>query len=165
MQIYCLENKVNGKCYVGKTVSDNLHDYLSVKRWAVKHGKHLGMPVIRAISKYGWDNFETKVLATAETEEELNNLERLWIILLNTRAAGYNVTAGGDVSRTGMKNSPEHNARIGAANKGRKPAGYIRTEEHRQQLRDRMRGNELGHLTWTNRKGKLLKGKPLASSR
>ena len=86
------------------------------------------------------------ILARPLVREELDLAERLWIILLNSRnpAVGYNVSAGGDASRLGAKNSIEHNQKIGAANKGRKPKGYVRTDLHRKQLRDRMLGNDKG---------------------
>jgi group I intron endonuclease len=146
MYVYLLTNKVNGKYYVGKTVHRNLNSYLSVKRWAARHGKFQGMPVVCAMAKYGVDNFSVDVLAVAYTPEELDELERLWIIALNSRdtAIGYNVNLGGSAGRLGMPCSEEHKIRIGAANRGRKPKGYVRTEEHRRQLRERMRGNKIG---------------------
>lgn len=146
MQVYLLTNQINGKYYVGKTVAKNLNSYLSVKRWAAKHGKNQSMPVVRAIAKYGWENFQVDTICTATTLEQLDDLEKLWIILLNARAPeiGYNISAGGNLGRTGVKNTAEHNAKIGLANKGKKPVGYVRTDEHRRQLQDRMRGNLLG---------------------
>jgi len=144
MQIYLIVNKASGKTYVGKTVSDDLHDYLSVKRWQVRHNHVLGMPIISAIRKYGWANFDVQTVAVCSTEPELNNLERLWIAALDTRHTGYNVCSGGEGIMSGRSPSEEHRKKIGLANKGRKPAGYVRTEEHRRQLRDRMRGNSIG---------------------
>ena len=84
MQIYLIVNRMNGKTYVGKTVSQNLYDYLSVKRWQVRHGRISGMPIIAAIRKYGWENFDVQTVAICETEAELNNLERLWIAILDS---------------------------------------------------------------------------------
>jgi group I intron endonuclease len=145
MKIYLLTNKVTGKYYVGKTVARSLNGYLSVKRWAARHGKHQNMPVVRSIAKHGWESFSVDVLAVAATKGQLNNLERLWIITLNARdpQVGYNLSAGG-AGNGGGPMSAETKAKIGAANKGRKPKGYVRTEQHIQQLRDRMQGNALG---------------------
>jgi group I intron endonuclease len=97
MQVYLLENTTNGKYYVGKTVSKNLHWYLSVKRWQANHGNPGRMPVVAAIHKYGFDKFSIQVLTTAETRSQLDDLERLWIIALDSRnsAHGYNICAGG----------------------------------------------------------------------
>ena len=140
MFVYLLTNTVNGKYYVGKTTHHNLDWYLSVKRWAARNKKDHVMPVVRAMAKYGVENFSVDVLAVSDKVEELNNLERLWIIILNSRDAtlGYNICSGGDVGRLGIPQSQETKDKIGHANKGRKPVGYVRTETHRQQLRDRV---------------------------
>lgn len=143
MQVYLIVNQTNGKAYVGKTVNGNLRDYLSVKRWQVRHNKILGMPIISAIRKYGWENFDVQTVAVCSTEAELNNLERLWIVLLDSTHTGYNICSGGE-GAAGRHCSPSHRRKIGLANSGRKPVGYIRTEKHRRQLRERMRGNTVG---------------------
>lgn len=146
MYIYLITNKINGKYYVGKTKHKNLNSYLSVKRWAVKHKKAHNMPIVSAMIKYGIDNFTIDILNEPTSVEDLNNLEQLWIILLNSRDpnVGYNILPGGDLSRTGVPCREETKRKIGLANKGRKPKGYIRTDLHRQQLRDRMKGNNIG---------------------
>ena len=149
MQVYLITHKESGKTYVGKTVMKNLHWYLSVKRWQVKNEKVCGMPIISAILKYGWSAFDVQSVTTCETEEELNGLERLWIAVLDSTHVGYNVCHGGEGPTLGRKLSQETKDKIGAASKGRKPKVYIRTEEHRQQLRDRMRaggGAKAGRL-------------------
>jgi group I intron endonuclease len=143
--VYLIENVVNGKYYVGKTVHHNLNSYLSVKRWAARHNIK-SAPIVSAMSEYGIDSFEVSVLGTAPTSDQLNELERLWIILLNARDPniGYNVCVGGSTGRLGLTTSEETKKKIGLANKGRKPKGYVRTELHRQQLRDRMMDNTIG---------------------
>ena len=148
MLIYILENTVNGKYYVGKTRSNNLHDYLSVKRWGARHGKIKGMPVVAAMAKYGIDKFEARILTTAETDEQLNQLERLWIAVLNARdpKIGYNIAPGGEAVRSGPL-SEEHKKKIGLANKGRRPKPYVRTAKHRQQISDRSKGKKASEET------------------
>ena len=144
LQVYLLENTVNGKYYVGKTVSHSLNSYLSVKRWAARHGKAQNMPVVRAMQKYGISAFRATVLVTADSAESLSELERLWIIVLDARNPhiGYNISAGGGGARRPC--SLETRLKIGRANKGRKPVGYARTAEHSQQVRERMKGNKHG---------------------
>lgn len=144
MQVYLLTNLINGKYYVGKTVSKNLTRYLSGKRWAARHGQCRTMAIVNAMAKHGVDNFSSSVLAVAASREQLDALERLWIIVLDSRnsAIGYNISAGGGGASRPC--SEETKRRIGIANKGRKPKIYVRTEEHRQQLRDRMQGNDKG---------------------
>lgn len=145
MQVYLLINEVNGKYYVGKTVSKNLNKYLSVKRWAARHNKNLGMPLVRAMRKHGVENFSTSVLAKVDNPAQLLELEKVWIIALDSRNPryGYNVCAGG-IGTTGLACSEERKQKIGLANKGRTPKGYVRTEEHKRQLRERMKGNRRG---------------------
>lgn len=145
MFIYLLINKENGKYYVGKTVHHNLNSYLSNKRCVARKGS-VKYPIVAAIAKYGIDNFDVQVLAEPVTIAELNNLEQLWIVLLNSQDPkfGYNILSGGEVSRLGIACSEDTKRKIGQANKGKKPKGYVRTDKHRQQLRDRMRGNKIG---------------------
>lgn len=154
MYIYLLTNKVNGKYYVGQTKKKNLQKYFIFKRWCARVGKKTNMPIVKAIAKYGWDNFIVDILAIPETPEQMNDLERIWIILLNARDPefGYNLCIGGGKGQLTL--SEEWKAKIGAANKGRKPRGYVRTELHRQQLRDRMKGNSLG-TKFTSESGRL----------
>lgn len=145
MYVYLLTNKINGKYYIGKTKKNDLCKYFVFKRWCAKKGGHYHrMPIIAAIAKYGWESFIVEILGTAETEENLNELEQLWIILLNSRdpEIGYNIAIGG--GRVCAPLSEETKAKIGAANKGRKPKGYVRTDLHRQQRKDAMKGNTLG---------------------
>jgi len=135
---------VNGKYYVGQTKKKDLHKYFTFKKWCARTGRSNHMPVIYAIAKYGWENFTVDILALPKTMEQMNDLERAWIIVLNSRnpELGYNLAIGG--GKVCIPLSEETKAKIGAANKGRKPKGYIRTELHRQQLRDRMKGNKVG---------------------
>lgn len=151
MQVYLLTNLVNGRYYVGRTVNPDLHDYLSVKRWAARHDKVPSMPLIRAMRKYGVENFKAEVLTTTDSIKQLDELERLWIAVLDAQHFGYNVAAGG--SGASRPCSEDTKRKIGIANKGRKPAGYVRTEKHKQQLSERPRiSRETGYAlaSWEN---------------
>ena len=95
--IYCIENLVNGKRYVGETT------YSLDKRW----GEHVRMsrrafkhrPLYAAINKYGVENFTHYVLE--ECEEDVRwEREQYWIQKLNTFHFGYNATRGGDGTTT-----------------------------------------------------------------
>jgi group I intron endonuclease len=93
--IYLVTNTVNGKIYVGKTVET------MDRRWT-KHmtsaKRRSNYPFHRAIRKYGTSAFTLQVIATAETDEQLRELEIYWIRELrsNDPAIGYNMTKGGD---------------------------------------------------------------------
>lgn len=88
--VYLIENKINGKHYVGKT-------YFTVeKRWKehIKEAKrHPERPLYAAILKYGESNFVIKELEFGENVEER---EIYWINFYNSYRIGYNATLGGD---------------------------------------------------------------------
>ena len=91
MIIYKTTNKINGKISVGKDVKNN-PNYLG-------SGKRL----LRAIKKYGRENFTKEILEICETQEQLNDCEKKWIEYLNSKGDnGYNIADGG----TGGKTSP-----------------------------------------------------------
>ena len=88
--IYCLENTLTDKMYVGKTerpFEERMREY------ALGHGHgYIG----RAILKYGWKHFSVKVVEEIPVED-LNEAERFWIAFLDTMAPnGYNLREGGD---------------------------------------------------------------------
>lgn len=86
------------KGYVGQTTQD------AERRWRLhcRCAKSTRTPAYKnlfskAIRKYGADGFSGQILAVANSPEELANLEKLWIILLQTKAPnGYNLTDGGE---------------------------------------------------------------------
>src|SRR5208282_6684763 len=93
MIVYLLLNTVNNKGYVGKhkgnTISTRWREDLSGG-----HNVHLE----NARKKYGWKIFSIEILNICSSKEEMNNLERLWILALRTYDPdyGYNMTYGGE---------------------------------------------------------------------
>lgn len=90
--IYKIENKINGKVYIGQ--SQNVF-----KRWSV-HGNrntanNCSMAIAKAITKYGVENFRFEILELC-TKEELNVKEKHWISVYDSYKNGYNSTTGGD---------------------------------------------------------------------
>jgi GIY-YIG catalytic domain-containing protein len=112
--IYIHINKTNGKVYVGQTKN-------TYHRWRSGYKQQ---PYFRkAINKYGWDGFyHTVVIDGIESQEKLNNLEKLWIILLQAtdRDCGYNLVPGGHVGSfefasmggTAANRNPENRNRL-----------------------------------------------------
>jgi group I intron endonuclease len=89
--IYLITNVANGKRYVGQT-----RNTISRRMAQHKHRAATGCPYAlhAAIRKYGWDYFRTDVLAKAETQDELNALEREFIergIIYLTPPSGDNL--------------------------------------------------------------------------
>jgi group I intron endonuclease len=98
--VYLHTNLQNGKVYVGQTWQS------PVRRWGVQQSSALQKTATSrylnsAIRKYGWQNFEHQILAETENQARLDNLEKVWIILLQSRNAkfGYNLQAGGSKGR------------------------------------------------------------------
>lgn len=94
--LYILENKINGKRYVGQTTKP-LNERLSQHK---SESVGSNMPITRAIQKYGLENFEVTSF-TAPSLDALNKLEVALIDGLDCLASkgGYNIKLGG-------KNSP-----------------------------------------------------------
>lgn len=92
MIIYCVRNKINGKCYIGLSTHYNTNEeFQKSNYWG--SGKYLW----NAIKKYGLGNFERWViLKNIFNLTELYRYERLWIFKKKTKIpVGYNLNNGG----------------------------------------------------------------------
>lgn len=97
--IYCIENLINGKKYIGQTRQKNIQ-----MRW-YNHKESIytkDAPLYKAFRKYGINNFKIYQIDFIENEcldvmiDELNRLEEYYIELYNTfKGDGYNADAGG----------------------------------------------------------------------
>jgi len=104
MVIYCIENKLNNKKYVGITKGCMLSRFKTHKRIAryKENKQHLH----KAMIQDGIDNFVVYQIDTANSKEELFEKEKHWIKTLDTKNSGYNETDGGE-GTWGWKPSPE----------------------------------------------------------
>ena len=126
--VYSIWNKANGKVYIGQTIK-------TAKRRFIEHIRSAnrgdGFHLHRAIKKYGPESFSIEVIASADSQEELNHLERVLIREFRAKnpALGYNMTDGGEfgkltgeaeVKRLAGLRSPEtrekFSRRVGSAN-------------------------------------------------
>ena len=98
--VYIHTNKINGKKYIG--ISSNVK-----KRWANKGKNYYDQVFGLAIQKYGWDNFEHKIVKNNISKEEACDLEQELIKKYNTRnkELGYNRSDGGDCGSKGAYNA------------------------------------------------------------
>lgn len=137
MIIYCIKNKINGKCYIGQTIGN-------LEKRIKRHLKEKGCPLIhKALNKYGIDNFEINSIHITDSIEELNNLEIYYIKKYNSQIPnGYNITTGG------LGGSKAHTQE--AKNKIRKgllgntnPKGRIVSEKTRKLIGDKHKGKVL----------------------
>lgn len=91
--IYKITNKVNGKCYIGKTNKDVQVRYKQHLNDASKD-RCKNRPLYRAINKYGKDNFNVEIIEVCTNTEDR---EIYWIQYYKSYGKnGYNATKGGD---------------------------------------------------------------------
>lgn len=150
--VYCIENQINKKQYVGITRQ------LLRTRWVQHcHGQASDMPIVRAINKYGRENFEMSVLEECE-EENLGAREQHWIAKLDTFKSGYNATEGGDGGIKGWKHTEDAKRRMSEARMGNKnAAGQVISQERRDALSKLHKGKQhsLGHRHTDDAKQKI----------
>ena len=109
--IYKTINLITNKCYIGKTNNGLNNRMKGHKHYALKI--HNNDYFHKSIKKYGWNNFEWKILCECTTPEILNIMETFYIIVHKTHVSegGYNLTWGGDGS-LGFKHSEETKQKI-----------------------------------------------------
>ena len=96
--IYKIENKVNGKIYIGQ--SNNIQ-----RRFQEHQTKGASSRILvdEKIKKYGKDNFTYTVIEET-TIDKLNQAEEFWINYFNSIETGYNCSKGGDQQSIGENN-------------------------------------------------------------
>jgi hypothetical protein len=94
--IYETTNLINGKKYIGKHVSKDFDEKY----------KGSGKALKRAIKKYGFENFNCKILKECYSEEELNDSEIFYIQACGADTSNdyYNISSGGENSIKGLVN-------------------------------------------------------------
>lgn len=125
MIIYLVTNTVNGKQYVGQTIST----LAQRKKCHYSNAKNNvnNFVFYRAIRKYGKDSFTWKVVADCPNMETLNLAEKIYIYILNTIApVGYNLMSGGNNS----KHSEESIEKMKEAKVGENNPMFGKTEEN-----------------------------------
>lgn len=118
--IYGIKNLVNGKWYVGQ--SGNIEARKRSHYSELKNGVHCNEYFQFAFNKYGFDNFEFRILE--ETEEGLLDIqENLWIkhYKSDQRDFGYNLDTGGHQNK---HHSEESKLKMSKSKKG-KPNGCL----------------------------------------
>ena len=144
---YITTNNINGKQYVGMHSTDNIDDgYLGS-----------GLALIRAIKKYGKENFIREILWVCLDLREAFSNEAIYIKKYNTlQPNGYNISPTGGlrlrgcfsketkrkigeankISLKGKKHSEDAKRKINEANKGEKNGnfGKVVSEETRKKM-------------------------------
>ena len=93
--IYCFENSINGKKYIGQSIDLE-------KRYKEHKNNHLNpnycnynSKFYRALRKYGFENFKYSILSEC-SQSDLNFQEQYFITLYDSKNNGYNSTEGGE---------------------------------------------------------------------
>ena len=134
--IYVARCKVNDKPYVGQTRGVMKSRRRAHEREAAK-GSRFAFHC--ALCKYGFNNFEWKVVAREDDLDELNDAEQVYIKLLKAKVPnGYNLTDGGN----NYERSEEHKRKVSVLLTGRKLSDETRqkmrkpkTEEAKRKMR------------------------------
>jgi group I intron endonuclease len=108
--IYCIENMINGKKYIGQGV--DVYSRM-IKLHKDSHALN------NAIEKYGEENFKRYVLVYCE-DWELDRLEIAYINAFSSHSShnGYNISLGGNSPTRGIAMSKETRKKISESRKG-----------------------------------------------
>ena len=135
--IYITTNLVNGKRYIGQKQFKNTY----YNKWQNYLGS--GKILIKAIKKYGKDNFSRNIIAIGYTQEELNNLEIKFISDYNAVEDKnfYNIAEGGKSGNPYAgyteKEMIEVKRKISASSTGRYSFAN-KTEEEMDEIKEKL---------------------------
>lgn len=153
--VYKHTNTTNGMVYIGVTgMKPN-------ERWRNGEGYRHNEHFMRAIKKYGWDNFEHEILFSdlSREEAECKEVELISLCKSDNRAFGYNIESGGHlnivseetrekmrVAITGKRHTEETIQKLKELHKGEKHNWYGKrlSEEAKRKIGDANRGEKNG---------------------
>lgn len=104
--IYKIQNKLNGKIYIGQTimdVRDRWYRHCEINRG---NPAECNMPIKKAILKYRKENFDFSIIEQVP-RDLLNEREKYWIAFYKSNELGYNILSGGQDSSKPPKLSTE----------------------------------------------------------
>lgn len=148
--VYKYTLKIDGRVYIGQT-------NLTLKQRAGFNGcRYQKCPKFwYAIQKYGWENFESEIIATNLTIEEANTLEDKLILKYNSIENGFNINRGG---RNHIW-TEEQRKIMSERNLGEKNPNYgkPRSEETKRKIGEANKISQLGHHHSEETKEKMRK--------
>lgn len=141
-QIYCIENDVNDKLYIGQTTR-------TLKERFQEHCRADSL-IGQKIREYGAEHFGIHCIEKCYTKEQQDAFEIFWIATLGTKAPnGYNLTDGGD----GLSNPDEKTREKMSTAKKNRP-GHPQSESAKTDIAAAQIGNQngVGNKSNTGRK-------------
>lgn len=144
--IYCVINKINGKCYIGS--AGNLSIRIKRHEYELKKNIHNNVYLQNAWNKYGKENFCFFVLEYIEKDELLNNEQYyLDLFLSYNMNHGYNINPKSN-SRFGTKCSNESKKKMSDANKKwRENRIIIMSAETKKKISEANKGKKFSEET------------------
>jgi group I intron endonuclease len=138
--VYQAKNKIDGKCYIGKTLT-TLEKRKRTHLVSVKNNSKYYFH--QALKKYGPEEFEWSVLEDSDNNDTLCEKEQEFIKFYKTKVPyGYNLTDGGE-GTSGYKLTKEQCLKISINKKGNK---YNLGRRHNEDIKKKMsfakRGNQ-----------------------
>lgn len=148
MIIYCIENNLNGKKYIGKK---ELSPEAFLKSKYYGGGQYIKL----AVAKHGNECFDRYVIERCMFKEELYSREQHWIKVFNTKwPNGYNLSDGGEQGYegywNGRKQKPETVENRAKQMRGEKHPyfGKHRDEETKKKISEKLKG-KCFHESWS----------------
>lgn len=92
--IYKITNKINNKCYIGKTLK-TIEERWKEHCYDYKRRDEEKRPLYSAMKKYGIENFKVEEIEQCDNQI-VDKREKYWIQYFNSYKSGYNATLGGD---------------------------------------------------------------------
>ncbi len=173
--IYQIKNLINNKLYIGQTTRP-LHKRIYEYKSAFNLNKFHNQYLLNAFNKYGWSNFEFKIIDVGSTIDELNEKEIHYIQKFDStnKSIGYNIGNGGrnsiptietleKMSKAGRGRKQTDawiNKRIATAGTDEaKKYGRNKTDEEKKHLSENSTKYWLGKTRDNNTKEKISKTK------
>ena len=136
--IYQIENQMNGKCYVGSTVSFQ-------KRWkkhlrALRHGYHVNPHLQAAFGKYGEQAFVFSILEHVQPQILIEREQ----YYLDRTEPEYNIALMAASPMSGRRHTAETKRKMSDAHKGKlgnNRRGIHHSEETKRKIGEAQKGN------------------------
>lgn len=135
--VYVHTCRINEKRYIGVTSQDPIEKRFNYNGSGYKTSTKFW----NAIQKYGWNNFDHRIIVSSESKEHIMELEKFYIKLFRTQEDkyGYNILEGGD---NAYHYPAEVRKRMSESNK--KYKGGMLGKHHSEETKEKIRAAQAG---------------------